>query len=250
MADMTDLILWTALATLLLVGVHLLAARFHHLVGPRRSPVHSCLAGITTAYLFLKLLPELGAPGHIAGEEPDIGGRRLAFAIALLGFVIFYAAEVWAHRRRAAETVGRENERVYRLLLCTFALFNGGLSFLLPHQVATHGPWITGIYVVAIGVHLLVLDHAIAEVHRGEYGIHARAIHSAGLVCGFILAIALGPEAWERAAQPLIAFLGGVIALQVFREEIPAYKQSHPVAFALGAAILAALLLLAERLPH
>lgn len=247
---MTGVILWTALATSLLVGIHLLAGRFHHVVGTRRSPVHSCLAGITTAYLFLKLLPELGAPGLIAGDEPDTGGRRLAFAIALLGFVVFYGSEVWAHRHRAAETVRRENERVYRLLLITFALFNAGLAFLLPHHVVTHGPWVTGIYVVAIGVHLLVLDHAIAEVRGGHYGTRARVIHSAGLIGGFALAIALGPEVWDRAVQPLIAFLGGAIALQVFREEIPAYKQGHPLAFALGAAILAALLLLAERFAH
>ncbi|TVS14035.1 MAG: hypothetical protein EA417_15670 [Gammaproteobacteria bacterium] len=247
---MTGVIVWTALATSLLVGVHLLAGRFHYLVGSRRSRVHSCLAGITTAYLFLKLLPELGAPGHVAGEASDSDARRLAFAIALLGFVVFYASEVWAHRHRATETIRREKERVYRLLLFTFALFNAGLAFVLPHQVATHGPWLTGIYVMAIGVHLLVLDHAVAEVHGGHYSTRARLIHSAGLVSGLVLAIALGPGAWEAAVQPLIAFLGGVIALQVFREEIPAYKQGRPLAFALGAAILAGLLLFAERLPH
>ncbi len=245
---MTNATLWTVLATSLLVSIHLLAGRFHFLVGSRRSRVHSFLAGITTAYLFLKLLPELGAPGEVVGEEPEAGGRRLAFAIALLGFVVFYAAEVWAHRRRTSETIRRKTDRVYHLLLVTFALFNAGLAFLLPHQVATHGPWITGVYVLAIGVHLLVLDHAIAEVHRGRYGAHARVTHSAGLLGGVALAIVLGPEAWDRAVRPLIAFLGGAIALQVFREEIPAYKQGRPVPFAMGAGLLAGLLLLVERI--
>lgn len=245
---MPEPLLWPALATALLVCVHLLAGRFHHFVGSRRSPVHSFLAGITTAYLFLKLLPELAAPGLVAGDEPDAEGRRLAFAIALLGFVAFYASEVWAHRHRALEPRTREQQRVYRLLLVTFALFNAALAFLLPHQVAAHGPWVTGFYVVAIGVHLLVLDHAVAEVHGGRYGRLARVVHSAGLIAGFLLATALGPGFWDAAVQPLIAFLAGAIALQVFREEIPAYKQGRPVAFALGAATLTTSLLLVERI--
>ncbi len=242
------MMLWTALATTLLVCVHILAGRFHNLVGSRRSPVHSFLAGITTAYLFLKLLPELGAPGQVVGEEQEADGRRLAFAIALLGFIAFYASEVWAHRHRASESRKQEDRRVYSLLLVTFALFNGALAFLLPHQVVTHGPWVTGFYVVAIGVHLLVLDHAIAEVHGGRYGSHARLIHSLGLVSGFLLATALGPGVWDLTVQPLIAFLAGAIALQVFREEIPAYKQGRPVPFAMGAALLATSLLLVERM--
>lgn len=240
---------WPALATTLLVSVHLLAGRFHDVVGPGRSPVHSFFAGITTAYLFLKLLPELGAPGAIVGDDPSESQRRLAYAIALLGFVVFYAAEVWAHQGASGSaTRNRERRRTYGLMLVTFALFNAGLAFLLPQQVATYGPWLTGTYVVAIGVHLLALDHAIAEVHGGRYGIRERVIHSGGLIAGFVVAITLGPGAWDMAAQPLVAFLAGAIALQIFREEIPAYKIGRPVPFALGAATLGLLLLLAERI--
>lgn len=230
----------------MLITVHLLAGHFHQVVGPGRSPVHSFLAGITTAYLFLKLLPELGAPGAIVGDDPSEGHRRLAFAIALLGFITFYAAEIWAHRTSGTKPRVREERRVYQLMLVTLTLFNAGLAFLLPHQIATHGPWLTGTYVFAIGVHLLVLDHAIAEVHGGRYGIRERAIHSGGLVAGFVLAITLGANAWDIATQPLTAFLAGAIALQVFREEIPAYNNGHPIAFALGATILGLLLLMAE----
>lgn len=41
-----------------------------------------------------------------------------------------------------------------------------------------------------------------------------------------------------------------MIALQIFREEIPTYRQGRPLAFAFGAAILAVLLLFAARVPR
>lgn len=242
---MTTPLLWALPATALLLGVHLLAGRFHYLVGAKRSVVHSCLAGITTAYLFLKLLPELGAPGPLLGAVPAESSRRLLFAVALGGFLAFYAAEVWAHQGRQR---GREG-RVYRLLLVTFALFNAALAFLLPQQIAVHGPWVATTFVLAIGVHLLVLDHAVAEAHHGQYGLQARLVHGGGLLAGLLLAALLGSAVWEIVAQPLIAFVGGAIALQVFREEIPAYKCGRPLPFAAGAMMFAALLWLAETVP-
>jgi hypothetical protein len=183
-------LVWAASGAAILMGVHLLAERFHALVGPRKGGVNSVLTGITSAYLFLQVLPVIGVPEGVPGAL-EVGSARysprMAFGLAFLGFVVFYAAEVWAHRAPTDGASSGKNPQVYRLLLVGLALFNAGIAFLLPCKVATGGPWVAATYVLAMGVHLLVLDHALADVHGGRYGRSARTIHSAGLACGLLL---------------------------------------------------------------
>lgn len=233
---------WAAIGTAAFIATHLLAGRFHTLVGPKKRPLHSVLTGITTAYLFLKLLPELGRSSRLLGEAAGPLSHLLLAAIALSGFIAYYAVEVWTHSASSREG---SDAYVYRSHLAVFAAFNAGAAFLLPYHIAQGGGFGLA-YVVAIVVHLLVLDHALAEVHHGRYGLRERIVHSGGLLAGLGLAAALGTVPPPLLTQTVLAFFAGAIALQVIREEVPEHKDGRPWAFTLGALIFAILLVAAE----
>lgn len=242
---MEPIIVRSAAGAAALIAVHLLAGRFHTLVGPRKRPFHSLLTGITTGYLFLKLLPELAVLGT-AGLDlaaPGIPPGRALYLFALLGFAGYYSLEVWTYSVPDGAPV--PPARVYRTHLGAFVVFNIVIGFLVPHHVQ-HGLWIAAGFLVAVGVHLLVLDHTLAEAHGGRFGWVARMLHSAGLITGLGLAILLGPVPPARATATLLAFFAGALILQVIRQEVPEHRHGHPVALALGAAAFAVLLALAE----
>jgi hypothetical protein len=238
---------WAALGTVSFIAVHLLAGRFHSLVGSHQRPQYSLLTGATTAYLFLKLLPEVAMAATLVESGPA-GAQvrpRLMFAVALAGFIAYYAVEVWAHSSPLAGPGQSRTDKVYTTHLASYAFFNAAVAFLMPHYMA-QGPGAGVVYLLAIALHLLVLDHALAGVHGGRYGKVARTVHSGGLILGFALAGLLGLPPPEAFVGPVLAFLAGAITLQVVREEVPEHKLGRPAIFAVGAALMALLILGSE----
>lgn len=248
-------IAFTVTGTVLLAITHLLAARFHRIVGPARAPVHSGLAGFTSAYVFLTLLPDIGHADE--GTWLEIIPRHLTatvlFAVALLGFILFYLLEIGAAHRSgdrkggaregpvgAGEDGGRK-PGVYRLHLATFTGLNAMVAFLLPHHMR-EGVAIASLYIVAAAVHFLVMDHGLAAVHGGSFGWKARLLHIGGLGVGAAGALLAGPLPPSLVTEPLLAVLAGAIVLQVVREEIPPDREGTAWAFALGALIYSAAL--------
>lgn len=243
---------FTGIATVALAGTHLLAARFHEVVGSDRAPIHSGLAGFTSAYVFLTLLPDIG---HAEGGSwlqvvPERLSATLLFAVSLVGFILFYVLEIGAVRsaggndeeedspgdRASPDPGGRP--RVYRLHRATFTALNAMVAFLLPHHLR-EGLAIAGLYVVAAAVHFLVMDHGLATLHGGTYGLKARVLHVAGLAVGAGAALLVGPLPPTLVTEPLLAVLAGSIILQVVREEIPPSKEGTAWAFAVGALVYA-----------
>jgi len=244
---MDESMTWAALGTVLFIAMHLLAGRFHSLVGSHQRPQYSLLTGATTAYLFLKLFPEVAMAATFVESGPgDLGVRpRLMFGVALAGFIAYYAVEVWAHSSPLAGPGQSRTDKVYTAHLASYAFFNAAVAFLMPHYMA-QGTGSGVVYLLAIALHLLVLDHALAEVHGGRYGKVARTVHSGGLIVGFALAGFLGSPPPEALIGPVLAFLAGAITLQVVREEVPEHKFGRPAIFAVGATLMALLILASE----
>jgi hypothetical protein len=76
--------------------VHILAGKLQFLAATLRSIWLSASSGVSVAYVFVRILPELGEAGEII---PGVTGGRFAFLehhaylVALLGLVIFYGLE-------------------------------------------------------------------------------------------------------------------------------------------------------------
>lgn len=90
-----------------------------------------------------------------------------------------------------------------------------------------------------MALHFVVNDHGLRENHKHSYDRIGR-----WLLAAIILGWAIGhrTEIHQAAIALLFSFLAGGVVLNVLKEELPEERQSNFWAFALGAAIYAALL--------
>lgn len=144
-------------AALALVLVHVFADRMRFLEGTPRSRWLSAAGGISLAYVFLHLLPEL-AEGQALLAEEGMGLGLVEFEIyglALIGLLAFYGIErmVQVHEEigrddiveRVAESGGLDlndphDHPSFWLHLATFSAYNLIIGYLLLHRGAEeHG---------------------------------------------------------------------------------------------------------------
>ena len=235
MEQQTALALVGALA---LVAVHLLAGRLRFLGGVPRSRWLSAAGGISVAYVFVHLLPEL-AEGQEAIEE---GGafewlESHVYVIALVGLAVFYGVEKHSldsrRSRRESEGEDRTHDDAFWLSIASFAVYNAIVGYLLLRSELEETTQLM-LYVVALGVHFVVNDFGLREHHRDAYDRIGRWVVSAGVLAGWVLGVTA--EVSERAIAVIIAFIGGGVVLNVLKEELPGERQARFVPFLAGAA--------------
>lgn len=241
----------TLLVTLMFAGIHLLGPRMDFLrTAPRRMWL-SAAGGISIAYVFVHILPELahhqenfdnGGPfGLLDGSE------RHVYFMALLGLTCFYGLElaVRASARREATRHGVEriSAPIFWLQLGSFACFNLIIGYLLVDREET-GLTNLATYAIAMAMHFIVTDQGLREQSRPEYDAIGRWVLAAAAVAGFMtgVSVTLPPV----AISGLFAFLAGGIILNVLKHELPEDRRSDFRAFLLGTGLYAALLLVAK----
>jgi hypothetical protein len=213
----------------------------------RRRRWVSAAAGVSVAYVFVDVLPELGAQHRaflkVVGHEVLFAEQRI-YALALVAFVTFYGLEhiVLASRERdqgAAETgVGGA---LYWLRIAGFATYSGLIGYLLVER-AERGPVALAVYAFAMALHFLILDHTLAEGHGRFYGWTGRAVLAASVLVGWLLG------AWtplsEMVFARLFAVLAGGVVITTVTAELPGERRGRFWPFFLGAAGYAVLLFL------
>lgn len=239
------------LAVLGLVVVHLFSNRLRFLDVTPRSIWLSIAGGISVAYVFVHLLPELAEGQETVAEALD-EGEGLAFLqshiylIALLGLAVFYGLERLAtSTRRRKREAGKEDstsEGVFWLHISSFAVYNFLIGYLFLHRLAT-GLEDLLLFFVAMALHFVVNDHGLREHHKEPYLRRGRWILAAAVILGW--GLALLTEIPEVAIAVLTAFLAGGVIMNVLKEELPEERESRFWAFALGAAAYAVILLVA-----
>lgn len=232
-----------ALAVLLAL-VHVFATHLVFLDRVPRSRWLSAASGLSVAYVFVHLLPEIAA-GHDTLGEAGRGSERLPtlWLVALAGLAVFYGLERLAKGSRKDEaSEGREATTapaVFWLHIASFALYNVLVGYLLQHRLDA-GSAALLMFGLAMALHFLVNDHGLHAHHTHRYRRVGRWLLAAAVLVGY--ALGLGVEVGEAAIAVLIAFLGGGVVLNVLKEELPDERQSQFLPFALGAAAYAALL--------
>ncbi|TWI50920.1 hypothetical protein IQ22_03619 [Pseudomonas duriflava] len=235
----------TLIAALLLIMVHLLSNHLRFLNRLPRSRWLSMAGGVSVAYVFIHLLPEL-ARGQVLMEgaeiEPISFLEHHAYLLALSGLVVFYGIEriIKAHRQRFPENT-EPHQGVFWLHIATFACYNALIGYLLVHRETPElGSllWFT----IAMALHFLVNDFGLQNDHRALYRHKGRWVLAAAVAAGWILGILT--EISELAVSALTALLAGSVILNVLKEELPEERQSRFGAFLVGAMGYAALLLI------
>jgi len=242
--------LLTTLLAAGLVCIHLFASQLRFLNTVSRSRWLSIAGGVSVAYVFIHILPELSEGQEEFKQIGETGIIRYlehhVYLLALAGLAIFYGLERMAKLSRQRNLkAGRGDSTsagVFWLHIASFAVYNALIGYLLLHREEQTVQSLL-FFFFAIGLHLLVNDNGLCEHHKRDYDRLGRWILSAAVFVGFL--IGLVTEIQELALAALFAFLAGGIILNVLKEELPEEHESRFWAFALGAAAYAALLVAA-----
>lgn len=246
------MILASLAALLLLVLVHLVTPSLRFLDGAPRTVWLSAAGGVSVAYVFVHLLPELAEAREVVSLDPgqrERGGRGI-FLVALAGLLVFYGLDRLAKTSRGRDRSAREagagaeedatSPAVFWTHMASFAVYNLLVGYLLLHREGA-APGTLPLFAAAMALHFVVTDYGLAEDHKTPYRRLGRWLLAGAATAGWVLGLATElPEAWVAA---LTAFLGGGVVLNVLKEEVPSERQSRFWAFAGGAAGYAALLL-------
>lgn len=230
------------LASLALIAVHLFCHKLRFLDGLPRSRWLSAAGGISVAYVFLHLLPEL-AQGqreieqHLPSLAQFLGHH--SYLMAFVGLCLFYGAEQAVKRSRRSGQTDIPAPGVYWLHLFLFALYNMLVGYLL--RDAQRDAEELALFCFAMGLHFLVTDYGLREHYKHRFAQSGRWVLCASILIGWITAEALTLP--EVAPSLFTAVLGGGVIFNVLKEELPEERSSRFGAFLMGGVGYAAVLL-------
>ena len=239
---------WSALlAAIGLALVHLCAGKLRFLDGIPRSRWLSLAGGVSVAYVFVHLLPELARHQETLRAtvaEPLGFLEHHIYLVALVGLATFYGLERIAvssrQRQRAEGDKDSTSPRVFWLHITSFSVYNALIGYLLLHR---EEPGLASLlfFVSAMALHFVVNDFGLREHHQEAYTRVGRWLLAITIFVGW--GIGAVTEISPVALAVLVAFLAGGVILNILKEELPQERASRFWAFALGAATYAALLL-------
>lgn len=240
------------ICALVLAAVHLQSGKLRFLEGIPRSRWLSAFAGVSVAYVFVHLLPEL-ARGQQAIEGEGTEGRKAGpildflehhvYLAALVGLAVFYGVEkhsLTSRRGRSGED--RTGDDAFWLSIGSFAVYNAIVGYLLLRGELEELSALV-LYTVALAVHFVINDFGLREHHKKAYERTGRWVIAAAVLVGWVLGVAT--EISERALALILAFIAGGVILNVLKEELPGERRAHFLPLVAGAALYTVLLQLA-----
>ena len=227
-----------------LVLVHLFSGRLRFLDVTPRSRWLSVAGGISVAYVFVHVFPELQEAQHeLDGSLGLTWLDHHVYVVAMLGLVAFYGLERVVQREgpeRGDPARDANDAAVFRLHVGMFALYNALIGYLLVHRVEQEARGLL-LFAFAYALHFVVNDHGLASHHQARYRRVGRWLLSAAVLVGWLVGLAL--EVSEAVVHVLFALLAGATILNVLKEELPEERQSRFLPFLGGAVGYAALML-------
>jgi hypothetical protein len=203
----------------------------------------SAAAGISVAYIFVDVLPELEFHRQVVVKAAE--GAELLFAeqriylLALLSVVVVYGLEhmvlVSRESRRKSVAAG-EADAVYWVQLAGYAAYSALIGYLVVER-GERGGLALGVYAFAMAVHFLIVDHALTEEHGPAYAPRGRRLLAASVLVGWFVGVATPLS--ELLVARLFAVLAGGVVITSLRAELPDDREGRFWPFCLGAVIFA-----------
>lgn len=228
--------------------IHILGGTFSFLEIDPRSRWLSAAGGVTVAFLFLYLIPELNSLGNEVSGNYQVGSyHEPIYVAALIGVIIFYGLE---HLAFAVRPSGREtdfdnppfgHDYVFWLHMGWYALYNMIIGILLSYgrQEEWRGLFA---YALAMSFHFAVVDAAMRKHHQHVYRRTGRWLLAPAVIVGWALgafvSLSMGLVAF------MTAFLAGAMLITSVKDEMPSAKQARFLPFAAGALVAAAVFVL------
>ncbi|ACK72492.1 conserved hypothetical protein [Gloeothece citriformis PCC 7424] len=235
----------TSLFAVGLALIHLYCGKLRFLDEIPRSRWLSIAGGVSVAYVFVHILPDLSdRQTHLSDLKVLSFIEYHVYLMALLGLIVFYGLEKLVKSSRKPEKeIGKEtttNIKIYWLHITSFALYNGLIGYLLVHRETT-GLESLIFFFVAMSLHFLVNDYGLRQDHRNTYHKSGRWILAGSIILGWI--IGTGTKISEAGLSVFFSFLAGGVIFNVLKEELPEERESRFWAFFIGAIGYSVLLL-------
>ena len=209
--------------------------------------------GVSVAYVFVHVLPELGAGQSAIEEAQHVLVDELAYhayLIALAGFALFHGLERWAARARGDDdeadtgiTVRRVDDGdegghpVFWAHLFSYGLLNAIIGHLLVENAASGSALL---FAIAMGFHFLINDDSLRRHYPEGYDRTGRWVLAAAVLGGWGLALVV--HLTDPLLMAAFAFVSGGVILNVIKEELPTDRKSRFDYFVIGAALYAGVL--------
>jgi len=225
----------TGAAALLFAATFLVGGRLHppRLLIPDHRTLVSFGAGMSVAYVFVHLMPELHGVRIAFAERTSLPLRYEGMAIyflALVGFLGFYGLDhLRAHLRRSSDP--GEAGSAFKLHVGGFAAYVWLMGYLLVHNLEETSAS-AALYAVAIAFHFLSVNHAMGDEHGAAYERFGRFVLAGAslLGWGFGLLVALP----HSVLALLMAFVSGAIIMNSTIMELPSEKDGRFLPFLAG----------------
>jgi len=228
----------TAPAALLFAVTFLLGGRVFPLkwVIPDHRKVVSFGAGMSAAYVFVHVMPELAGVRHVFAETASVHLPYEGMAIyyfALVGFLAFYGLD---HLRAHLRDDSGEDEggRSFRFHVGGFAAYAALMAYLLVNNLEETTASM-GAYAIAIVFHFLAVTHSLRDEHRSAYDRLGRFVLAGACLVGW--AVGLLVVLPQYAIALLTAFLSGAIIMNSTIMELPSEKDGRFWPFLAGGLI-------------
>jgi Mg2+/citrate symporter len=229
--------------------VHIGAKNLLFLGSVPRNRWLSIAGGVSVAYTFVHIFPELSA-GQARVEESALNGldflEHHVYLMSLLGFSIFYGLEKLAKTSRQQQLkMGRgdtTSDRVFWLHIISFALYNTLIGYLVSDPEQESSVLSLFFFFIAMALHFVVNDFGLREHHKRVYDRTGRWVLAGSVILGW--AIGSATTISHEAIALLFAFLAGGIILNILKEELPEERETQFWAFAAGAGVYSVLLLI------
>lgn len=228
-----------------LAGVHVVGYHLHVLDRVPRSRWLSFGSGVSVAYVFVHLLPELeraGAAIEATGSVVATSFERHVYLVALAGFALYYGVEQLVSRwrnDRAPFGVALSHAPVFWTHVGAFAVYDALVGYLLVERGTLAA---AVLFAVAMALHLLVNDVGLREAHEERYDSAGRWLLAAATLCGGAVGVTVNVP--TPLVGTVLAFVAGGVVLNAIKEELPTERESRFWAFGVGAGGYTSVLLL------
>lgn len=181
----------------------------------------SFASGISIAYLFLVLFPEL-----YKGVQSL---SKLVFIYVLIGFVMFHLTEKYIYQHAKRNQIMREIKEAHSITFFIYHLIVGIVIVRLTGMDAMVGL----LFFMPLALHTAVGNLSLREIHKTVTENNLiRIFLSLSTLIGIFIAYYM--EIRATVFYALLAFIIGAFLYIVIREEIPKERQGKPAYFITG----------------
>jgi hypothetical protein len=240
----------TLVAVVLFAAIFVFGGKFHKFAWIRRHhrKALSFGAGVSVAYVFIHLLPELEAAREVFIRITE--HRNLPFPehrvylSAMIGFMFFYGLDHMVGWSRKAGKKRLQKEEggspIFWLHIGGFAVYAWLVSYLMVRNIEEETVPIV-LYAVAMGFHFLLLEHSLRQEHSSSFDRAGRYVLAIAPLAGWIIGIAM--ELPKSMVITLLGFISGAIIMNTLIMELPREKEGKFWPFLVGGILYAAILI-------